>query len=64
MQATLTRLYVHWGRAREASHADAYARAGLYWWSWAEPLGPMDDPAAAARKITNVLRTTQRTFPG
>jgi hypothetical protein len=49
VQATLTRLYVHWGRAREASHADAYARAGLYWWSWAEPLGPMGDPAAAAR---------------
>jgi RNA polymerase sigma-70 factor (sigma-E family) len=28
-QATLTRLYVHWGRAREARHADAYARAVL-----------------------------------
>jgi hypothetical protein len=25
VQATLTKLYVHWGRAREASHADAYA---------------------------------------
>ena len=29
VQATLTKLYVHWGRAREASHADAYARAVL-----------------------------------
>jgi RNA polymerase sigma-70 factor (sigma-E family) len=29
VQATLTKLYVHWGRARQASHADAYARAVL-----------------------------------
>jgi RNA polymerase sigma-70 factor (sigma-E family) len=29
VQATLTRLYVHWGRVRAASHADAYARAVL-----------------------------------
>ena len=29
VQATLTKLYVHWGRVREASHADAYARAVL-----------------------------------
>src|SRR5215472_10315606 len=29
VQATLTKLYVHWGRAREARHADAYARAVL-----------------------------------
>jgi DNA-directed RNA polymerase specialized sigma24 family protein len=29
VQATLTKLYVHWGRAREASHADAYARTVL-----------------------------------
>jgi len=28
-QATLTRLYVHWGKVRAASHADAYARAVL-----------------------------------
>ncbi len=29
VQATLTQLYVRWGRVREASHPDAYARAVL-----------------------------------
>jgi RNA polymerase sigma-70 factor (sigma-E family) len=29
VQATLTNLYVHWGRVRAAEHADAYARAVL-----------------------------------
>lgn len=29
VQTTLTKLYVHWGRAREATHPDAYARAIL-----------------------------------
>ncbi len=29
VQATLTTLYVHWGRAGAASHPDAYARAVL-----------------------------------
>jgi RNA polymerase sigma-70 factor (sigma-E family) len=29
VQATLTKLYVHWGRVRTASHPDAYARAVL-----------------------------------
>jgi RNA polymerase sigma-70 factor (sigma-E family) len=29
VQVTLTKLYLHWGRARLASHADAYARAVL-----------------------------------
>jgi DNA-directed RNA polymerase specialized sigma24 family protein len=29
VQATLTTLYVHWGRVRAASHPDAYARAVL-----------------------------------
>jgi RNA polymerase sigma-70 factor (sigma-E family) len=27
VQAALTKLYVHWGKARAASHVDAYARA-------------------------------------
>ena len=27
VQATLTKLYVHWGRVRAATHPDAYARA-------------------------------------
>jgi hypothetical protein len=43
---------------------DIRADSGLFWWSWAEPLGPMDDPAAAARKITNVLRTAREPSPG
>jgi RNA polymerase sigma-70 factor (sigma-E family) len=29
VQAALTKLYVHWGRARVADHPDAYARAVL-----------------------------------
>jgi RNA polymerase sigma-70 factor (sigma-E family) len=29
VQATLTKLYVHWGRVRAASHPDAYTRAVL-----------------------------------
>ncbi|HEY5355226.1 MAG TPA: SigE family RNA polymerase sigma factor [Streptosporangiaceae bacterium] len=29
VQATLTTIYVHWGRVRTASHPDAYARAVL-----------------------------------
>ena len=29
LQATLTTLYVHWGRVRAATHPDAYARAVL-----------------------------------
>jgi hypothetical protein len=36
------------------------ADSELFWWSWAEPLGPMHDLAGAARKITNVLGTTAR----
>jgi DNA-directed RNA polymerase specialized sigma24 family protein len=62
VQATLTRLYVHWGRAREASHADAYARAVLVREfiherrsSWARRVtlrdGLPDAPAATARRM-------------
>ena len=29
-----------------------------YYWSWAERIGPISDPQAAARKISSVLRTT------
>src|SRR5689334_2227283 len=29
LQAALTKLYVHWGRARAADHPDAYARTVL-----------------------------------
>lgn len=27
-----------------------------YWFPWAEPIGPVSDPAAAAAKIARVLR--------
>jgi hypothetical protein len=37
---------------------DIYAENQAYWWSWAERVGPLGDPAAAARKISSVLRTT------
>lgn len=30
---------------------------GWYWWPWAEPITPADDPQGAARKIATVLRT-------
>jgi hypothetical protein len=42
---------------------DIRADSDLFWWSWTEPLGPMDDPAAAARKITNVLGTQRPRSP-
>lgn len=33
-----------------------YAADGSFWWSWADRIGPVDDPLAAARKVTKVLR--------
>jgi hypothetical protein len=59
VQGTLTKLYVHWGRVRAASHADAYARAVLVREfiherrsSWVRRVslggGVADRPAAAA----------------
>jgi hypothetical protein len=36
---------------------DIYVQTGSYWWSWAERIGPLDDPLAAAQKVTAVLRT-------
>jgi RNA polymerase sigma-70 factor (sigma-E family) len=58
VQAALVKLYVHWGRVRVASHADAYARAVLVREfiherrsSWAKRVslsgGVADTPAAA-----------------
>jgi hypothetical protein len=35
---------------------DIYAQNGSFWWSWAERIGPLDDPLAAARKVAAVLR--------
>ena len=37
---------------------DIYADHQAFWWSWAERIAPATDPAAAARKISGVLRTT------
>jgi hypothetical protein len=35
---------------------DIYADHQSYWWSFAERIAAIDDPLAAAQKITNVLR--------
>lgn len=35
---------------------DITADPAAYWWSWGERIGPAHDPAAAARKISSVLR--------
>ena len=35
---------------------DIYADHQWYWWSFAERIAAIDDPLAAAQKITNVLR--------
>src|SRR5215472_15631500 len=50
---------------------DIYADSSSYWWSWAERIATVDDPVAAARKITSVLRAAtgppladQRPAPG
>jgi RNA polymerase sigma-70 factor (sigma-E family) len=61
VQATITQLYVHWGRARTAAHIDAYARTVLVReflgerrsaWARRVRLGGQDswaaEPAAAA----------------
>jgi RNA polymerase sigma-70 factor (sigma-E family) len=58
VQATLTKLYVHWGRVRAATHPDAYARAVLVrefirerrsvWVRRVSLSGQMSDSAAVA----------------
>src|SRR5215471_21797032 len=58
VQATLTTLYVHWGRVRAAAHPDAYARAVLVrecmherrsgWVRRVSLTGQVGDAAAAA----------------
>jgi RNA polymerase sigma-70 factor (sigma-E family) len=57
VQATLTKLYVHWAQVRAASHPDAYARTVLVrefiherrspWTKWVSLTGEMTDPPAA-----------------
>jgi hypothetical protein len=34
----------------------AYQRGQFYWFPWAEPVGPVNDPAATAAKLARVLR--------
>ncbi len=36
---------------------DIYAGRGYFWWSWAERISPLTDPASAAAKIARVLHT-------
>jgi len=43
---------------------DIYADHQSYWWSFAERIAPVDDPLAAARKITGVLRTAPQPSHG
>jgi hypothetical protein len=43
-------------RSRHAQiEDDIYADSEWYWWSWAERIAPVDEPAAAAQKIAAVL---------
>jgi hypothetical protein len=35
---------------------DVLSDGQQYWYPWAEPIGPVTDPAAAAAKIARVLR--------
>jgi Golgi phosphoprotein 3 (GPP34) len=34
-----------------------YTEAGWYWWSWAERIGPVTDPAGAAVQVAALLRS-------
>jgi hypothetical protein len=41
-----------------------YQRHAGFYWSWAERIGPITDPAAAARKISSLLSTTPQPAHG
>ena len=43
---------------------DIYADGQSYWWSFAERIAAVDDPLAAARKVTSVLRITPESSRG
>ena len=70
VQATLTRLYVHWAQVRAASHPDAYARTVLVrefiherrspWARWVSLTGGMTDSPAAAWITTPCSTCGQR----
>jgi hypothetical protein len=38
---------------------EIWADCGAYRWSWAEPIGDVGDPLAAAQKIANVLQVAR-----
>jgi RNA polymerase sigma-70 factor (sigma-E family) len=75
VQAAITKLYVHWGRARRADHVDAYARAVLVhefvherrsgWARRVSLTGTVTEPAAAAVDHDAVLdlRTALAALP-
>jgi hypothetical protein len=52
------------GRGPSLSVVSRYAQVGddisadhrAFYWSWAERIGPLGDPQAAARKVSAVLR--------
>jgi hypothetical protein len=43
---------------------DIYADDRAYWWSWAEQIGGIGDPPAAAHKVASVLRITSERASG
>jgi hypothetical protein len=43
---------------------DISADHRAYYWSWAERIGPLGDPQAAARKVTSVLRAVTASSHG
>jgi len=51
-------------RAAARLAEDIYAGRGWYWWSWAERISPVTQPAAAAAKIAQVLHTTPQPATG
>jgi hypothetical protein len=67
-----TTLHVPHGRPEQLNITSRHADIGdditadhaAFYWSWAERIGPISDPAAAARKITSVLRTTPQPAHG
>lgn len=49
---------------RAAISDDISADPAAYWWSWGEQIGSVQDPSAAARKISAVLRAVPEPTPG
>jgi hypothetical protein len=43
---------------------DIFCDGHRYWYPWAEPIGPVDDPVAAAEKLARVLRPARQPAHG